>query len=80
LLLAFYFIIEGVWKIVMSIQYRHYAIWGWLFITGIISLILGVMIWMQWPSSSLWIVGFLLGINLIFTGLTFSIFSKEYLK
>ena len=80
LLLAFYFIIEGVWKIIMSIQYRNYSIWVWLFLTGIISLLLGVMIWMQWPGSSLWIIGFLLGINLIFTGLTFSLFSKEYLK
>lgn len=77
LLLAFYFIIEGIWKIIMAFQFRVNKVWFWLFLTGIISLILGVLIWMQWPSSSLWIVGFLVGINFVFTGFALTMFSKK---
>ena len=35
---------------------------------GIIDVILGVMIWRQWPASALWVIGLFLGISLIFRG------------
>jgi uncharacterized membrane protein HdeD (DUF308 family) len=37
---------------------------------GIITLILGLLVWRQWPSSSLWVIGTLVGISMIFTGTT----------
>jgi uncharacterized membrane protein HdeD (DUF308 family) len=37
-------------------------------IDGIITLLLGLMIYMQWPSSSAWAIGTLVGISLIFSG------------
>ena len=37
---------------------------------GAVSILLGVMIWNQWPSSSLWVIGTLVGINLLFAGAT----------
>jgi uncharacterized membrane protein HdeD (DUF308 family) len=33
-------------------------------------LILGLMVWRQWPSSSLWVIGTLVGISMILTGTT----------
>ena len=44
--------------------------WGWVLIGGIINLTLGIMIWMQWPEASLWVIGLFIGIDLIFTGWT----------
>jgi uncharacterized membrane protein HdeD (DUF308 family) len=41
---------------------------GWTLVNGIITLMLGAMIWSQWPSSSMWVIGTLVGANLIFTG------------
>ena len=42
----------------------------WMLLDGIITLILGGMIWSQWPSSALWVIGPLVGISMVMTGAT----------
>ena len=68
LLLASLFLIEGILDIVLYVKMRpiHGSIW--VLIDGIITLLLGLMIYMQWPSSSAWAIGTLVGISLIFSG------------
>jgi uncharacterized membrane protein HdeD (DUF308 family) len=68
LLLVGYFVAEGVWKIFVSFRYKPAAGWKWLLASGALSLILGLLIWNQWPVSGLWAVGVLVGINLLGTG------------
>jgi uncharacterized membrane protein HdeD (DUF308 family) len=51
-------------------QNRHAGGSGWLLMDGIVTLILGLLVWRQWPSSSLWVIGTLVGISMIFTGTT----------
>jgi uncharacterized membrane protein HdeD (DUF308 family) len=41
---------------------------GWRLVNAIVTLILGGMIWRHWPSSSVWAIGTLVGVNLIMTG------------
>ena len=43
---------------------------GWMLLDGIITLVLGFMIWDRWPSSSVWVIGTLVGISMIMTGTT----------
>ena len=43
---------------------------GWVIFNGIVTLLLGVMIWRGFPLSGVWAVGILVGIRLIFSGLT----------
>jgi uncharacterized membrane protein HdeD (DUF308 family) len=43
---------------------------GWVLFDGIISLFLGILIWRQWPSSSVWVIGTLVGISLMFSGIS----------
>jgi len=69
LLLVGYFVVEGVWKIVVSFQYMPATGWKWLLASGVLSLVLGLLIWSQWPVSGLWAVGVLVGVNLLGTGL-----------
>ena len=69
LLLVGYFVAEGVWKILISFRYKPAAGWKWLLASGALSLILGLLIWRQWPVSGLWAVGVLVGVNLLGTGL-----------
>jgi uncharacterized membrane protein HdeD (DUF308 family) len=69
LLLVGYFVVEGVWKIVVSFRYKPAAGWKWLLASGVLSLILGLLIWSQWPVSGMWAVGVLVGVNLLGTGL-----------
>jgi len=67
-LLALYFLISGVFKIIISLSSRDVLGWGWVLASGITSLILGVLIWTSWPIGSLWFVGLLVGIDLVFAG------------
>lgn len=41
---------------------------GWRLVNAAITLLLGLMIWSQWPSSSIWAIGTLVGVNLLMTG------------
>jgi len=70
LLLAAYFAVEGVAEILWALQLRPAAGWGWCLGSGIAALLLGVMIWGQFPLSGVWAVGTLVGIKLIFSGTT----------
>ena len=69
LLLVIYFVVEGVSKIAVSFRYKPAAGWKWLLASGVLSLILGLLIWSQWPVSGMWAVGMLVGVNLLGTGL-----------
>jgi uncharacterized membrane protein HdeD (DUF308 family) len=42
--------------------------WVWTLVSGIVSLLLGMLIWSQWPLSGVWAVGLLVGINILFSG------------
>jgi len=41
-----------------------------VFLNGLITLVLGVLIWRQWPVSGLWVIGMFIGIDLLFAGWT----------
>lgn len=69
LLIAMFLIIGGIFRIVASVA-THYPNRGWLALHGVIALILGAMIWQQWPASGLWVIGLFIGIELFFNGLT----------
>jgi len=68
LLVACFLMVGGVFKIVAAVSYR-FAAWGWSLASGIIDVILGVMIWQEWPASALWVIGLFVGINLLFRGI-----------
>lgn len=74
-LLALYFLISGVLKIVVSLTSRNVSGWGWVLTSGILSLILGALIWMSWPVGSLWFIGLLVGIDLVFAGFSLAAMS-----
>jgi uncharacterized membrane protein HdeD (DUF308 family) len=68
LLLASLFLIEGILDIVLYVKMRPIHGSSWVLVDGIITLLLGLMIYMQWPSSSGWAIGTLVGISMIFSG------------
>jgi len=70
LLLAFFLLVEGILEIVLYFNIRRVAYAGWVLFDGIITLLLGLLIWAQWPSSSAWIIGTLVGISLMFSGIS----------
>lgn len=70
ILLAAFLLVEGIFKIIHSFQMKPAANWGWLLVSGIASVILGVMIWGEFPQSSAFIIGLLVGIYFLFNGLS----------
>jgi uncharacterized membrane protein HdeD (DUF308 family) len=68
LLLASLFLVEGILDIVLFVKMRPIHGSSWVLIDGIVTLLLGGLIYMQWPSSSAWAIGTLVGVSLIFTG------------
>jgi uncharacterized membrane protein HdeD (DUF308 family) len=67
LLLAVFFMVGGLFRIVGSLTGQFHGR-NWVLMSGIITLILGIMIWLQMPFSGLWVIGTFLGIDLIFNG------------
>ena len=58
----------GVLRIFVAFQNRELPHWIWILVSGLLSLLLGVMILVQWPGSSLWVLGSFLAIELIMQG------------
>jgi uncharacterized membrane protein HdeD (DUF308 family) len=68
IVVAVFLVVEGIFKIITALRVRDHDGWGWLLASGIVSVILGVLIWAEWPASGLWVIGLLVGIQLLFTG------------
>lgn len=70
LVLAIFFVVEGIWKIVASFSFRPAPGWLAMLFSGLLGFLLGFLIWKQWPSSAMWAVGLLVGVDLLVTGLS----------
>jgi len=66
--LAVYFVVDGIFAILASFQLTPETRRGWVLFDGIITLLLGAMIWRQWPLSGQWAVGVLVGARLVIAG------------
>lgn len=70
LVLGSLFLVEGILNIAMFFQVRSVQGSSWFLLDGIVTLLLGLMIYLQWPSSSAWAIGTLVGISLIISGIS----------
>lgn len=67
-LLILYFIIDGIAKIYFSFQLKSFQHWGWILFSGILSLALAALIITGLPGTAVWVLGLLVGINMLFFG------------
>jgi len=71
MVLIAFFVLEGITAIVVAVQHReHLRSWGWVLFSGIVDLLLAYLIWAGWPNSTDWAIGLLVGINMVFLGLS----------
>ena len=70
LLLSGVILAEGVLELVGYFRLRGVGGASWLLINGVITILLGGLIWLQWPSSTVWAIGMLVGVNLLATGMS----------
>jgi len=70
LMLAIFFIIEGMIDLFTYLSSAMAEGSHWLLVHSLVTVLLGVMIWRRWPLSSLWAVGILAGISILMNGIT----------
>jgi uncharacterized membrane protein HdeD (DUF308 family) len=67
LMLAAAFFGSGLFRIIVALSERFYG-WGWVLLNGIITLVLGILIWRGWPDAAFWVIGLFVGIDMLFAG------------
>ena len=65
--LAMYFVVDGIFSIIAGLRLQEEM--GWVIFNGVVTLMLGAMIWKGWPVSGLWAVGILVGVKLVVGGM-----------
>jgi uncharacterized membrane protein HdeD (DUF308 family) len=65
--IAIFMMVGGLFRIVVPL-FQRFPGWGYVLLNGVVTLLLGAMIYAQWPFSGLWFLGLYLGIEMIFNG------------
>jgi uncharacterized membrane protein HdeD (DUF308 family) len=67
LVLAVALLVGGAARLLYAATHRFHGR-GWVVLSGVVTLLLGVMVWREWPEASLWVIGTFAGIDLAFAG------------
>jgi uncharacterized membrane protein HdeD (DUF308 family) len=70
LLLGSFLLTEGVFNLILAFQIRPRQNWGWVLADGIITLLLGGLVWFEWPFDAPWLIGTLVGVSVLSTGIS----------
>lgn len=79
LLIGTFCFIGGLFKMIASLMMRFYA-WKWVFFNGLVTFILGVLIYTQWPVSGLWLIGTFVGVDMLLVGWSWIILALQAKK
>lgn len=70
ILLGSFLLVEGIFEIILAFQLRPVMNWIWVLIDGMITLVLGGIVWSQSPASAPWLLGTFVGISILFSGIS----------
>ena len=73
-LMGVYFIVGGTFEVIAPL-FVGLPDSGWHVLNGIVSILLGILVLVQWPVSGVWVIGMFVGIDLVFRGITWTIFA-----
>ena len=65
--MAAFFIIAGLFRIVATLVIQ-FPYWGWSLVNGIVTFLLGMVIYHHYPQSTFWALGLLVGVEMLFHG------------
>jgi uncharacterized membrane protein HdeD (DUF308 family) len=68
LLLIVFFMVEGFSKLIFALTIRPFPNWGWVLASGVVGILLAFYLWASLPVTAIWLLGLLLGIQLISEG------------
>ena len=70
ILLGTFLVSEGTFELILAFRLRPQQNWTWVLGNGIITLLLGAMVWFQFPFDAPWLLGTLVGASILFTGIS----------
>jgi len=70
LLIGSFLVVYGVFALILAFQMRPAAGWGWVLFDAIVTILLGVLIYVHWPGTSDFVIGTLIGISFIISGVS----------
>jgi uncharacterized membrane protein HdeD (DUF308 family) len=70
LVLAYYLAVEALLELTLAFHLRPLTGWVWLLVDAVVTLILAIMIWKTWPASTVWVIGTLVGLSMLFSGIS----------
>src|SRR5262245_63703831 len=68
LMLGAVLVVSGIMRIILAFSMKAGSLWIWVAVSGVITLLLGLIILAKWPVSSLYVLGIFLGVDLVFAG------------
>jgi uncharacterized membrane protein HdeD (DUF308 family) len=74
LLFASFFTVIGLFRLIAAIRLK-FPNWGWAVFDGAVTLLLGLLLWIDWPGSGIWFLGFAVGISLLLRGWSYVMFA-----
>jgi uncharacterized membrane protein HdeD (DUF308 family) len=74
MLFASFFTVIGLFRTIAAIRLK-FPNWGWAVFDGIVTLALGILLWVSWPTSALWFLGLSVGVSLILRGWSYIMFA-----
>jgi len=80
IILMSYLLATGALEIIVAVQLKPADGWGLQLFNGVVTLLLGIMLWRQFPLSGAWAIGVLFGIKMIFSGWAFVFIGRSVKK
>jgi uncharacterized membrane protein HdeD (DUF308 family) len=68
LILSAFLLAAGVTRLVLAYHLHPHAGWGWTLTSGVLSVLLGGLLFIGWPSTAFWAIGLYVGVDLLFAG------------
>src|SRR5271166_2780288 len=68
LILGAALVASGIMRIFLAFNMQHGSPWMWVAVSGVVTLVLGLIILVHWPFSAVYTLGIFLGVDLVFAG------------
>lgn len=70
LLIGSFLVVYGIFALILAFRMRPAAGWGWVLFDALVTILLGLLIYIHWPGTSDFVIGTLIGISFIISGVS----------
>lgn len=70
LLVGIFLFLDGAFRVIAAFQVKPLPGWGWTLFNGMVTIILSILIWSEWPFNAPWVIGLLVGVRMFINGIS----------